>query len=127
MLLNEENIRTLTQLTQEYWWAVVLGLLGLIGFMSIFVKICSVHTPSSNPRLKPARSLSLKRGSHGPRPHSINNSRQPVPSSALPGSELTALQQQQPKRQPKVFVRGSNSSDKQQIRLQQNKNKSSRI
>ena len=38
------------------------GILGLIGFMSIFVKICSVHTPSSNPRLKPARSLSLKRG-----------------------------------------------------------------
>jgi hypothetical protein len=26
------------------------------------VKICSVHTPSSNPRFKPARSLSLKRG-----------------------------------------------------------------
>ncbi len=38
----------------------MLGLLGLIGLMSIFVKICSVHTPSSNPRLKPARSFSLK-------------------------------------------------------------------
>ena len=33
-----------------------------MGLMSIFVKICSVHTPSSNPRLKPARPLSLKRG-----------------------------------------------------------------
>jgi len=69
MLLNEENIRTITQLSQEYWWAFALGILGLIGCMSIFVKICSVHTPSSNPRLKPARTLSLKRGSHGPRPH----------------------------------------------------------
>jgi disintegrin and metalloproteinase domain-containing protein 10 len=126
MLLNEENIRTLTQLTQEYWWAFVLGILGLIGLMSIFVKICSVHTPSSNPRLKPARSLSLKRGSHGPRPHSANHSRQPISSSSVTGTELTSLQQQ-PKRQPKVFVRGSNSSDKQQIRLQQNKNKSSRL
>ena len=47
---------------KEYWWAFVLGILGLIGFMSVFVKICSVHTPSSNPRLKPARTLSLKRG-----------------------------------------------------------------
>jgi len=49
-------------LFQDYWWALVLGLLGLMGFMSIFVKLCSVHTPSSNPRLKPARPLSLKRG-----------------------------------------------------------------
>lgn len=49
-------------LFQDYWWALVLGLLGLMGFMSIFVKLCSVHTPSSNPRLKPARALSLKRG-----------------------------------------------------------------
>ncbi|CAF5151876.1 unnamed protein product, partial [Rotaria sp. Silwood1] len=45
-------------------------------------------------------------------------------------SELTSLQQQQQqqsKGQPKVFVRGSNSSDKQQIRNQQNKIKSSRL
>lgn len=52
--------------------------------------------------------------------------------SAVGGSELTSLQQQQQqppqaKRQPKVFVRGSNSSDKEQIRLQQNKNKGSRL
>lgn len=56
----------------------------------------------------------------------MNNSRQPVSSSTVTGSELTSLQQQ-PKRLPKVFVRGSNSSDKQQIRLQQNKNKASRL
>jgi len=132
MLLNEENIRTLTQLTQEYWWAFVLGILGLIGFMSVFVKICSVHTPSSNPRLKPARTLSLKRGSHGPRHHGGQQSRQPASSStaATTGTELTSLQhsqQAQPKRQPKVFVRGANSSDKQQIRTQSNKNKPTRV
>ncbi|CAM4791104.1 unnamed protein product [Rotaria magnacalcarata] len=126
MLLNAENIRTITQLIQEYWWAFVLGLLGLIGFMSIFVKICSVHTPSSNPRLKPARTLSLKRGCHGPRPHAMHKNRQPASSSAISGSELTSLQQQS-KGQPKVFVRGSNSTDKQQIRIQQNKIKSSHL
>ena len=61
----------------------------------------------------------------------MHNSRQPASSSAVNGSELTSLQQQQqqqqPKGQPKVFVRKSKSSDKQQICLQQNKNKSSRV
>ena len=80
MFLNEQNILTLTDIVrvcddstfsmenaddffsfQYHWWALILGLFGLIGFMSIFVKICSVHTPSSNPRLKPARSFSFKR------------------------------------------------------------------
>lgn len=80
MLLSEANIRTLTELgqvrrddarffdvtrsfaSQSYWWVLVLGLLGLIGLMSIFVKVCSVHTPSSNPHLKPARPLTQGRG-----------------------------------------------------------------
>jgi hypothetical protein len=58
----------------------------------------------------------------------MHNSRQPASSSALNGSELASLQQQQQlKGQPKVFVRRSKSSDKQQIRLQQNKNNSSRV
>lgn len=78
MFLSEENIRTLTELCQvkgyffleilcmidvfqDYWWILLLGLLGLLGFLSIFVKLCSVHTPSSNPRLRPARPLSFKR------------------------------------------------------------------
>jgi len=96
MLLNEENIRTLTELTQDYWWALVLGLLGLMGFMSIFVKICSVHTPSSNPRLKPARSFSFKHRSHAPQT-----------STEI---ELSSSQQQQ-QQQPKIYVRGLSSSD----------------
>jgi len=102
MLLNEENIRTLTEISQEYWWALVLGLLGLIGFMSIFVKICSVHTPSSNPRLKPARSFSFKHGSHAHHP----------PASI--GIELNSLQTPS-----KIGVRGTSSSD--------NKNNTSRV
>lgn len=29
--------------------------------MSAFIKVCSVHTPSSNPNRKPARQLTLRR------------------------------------------------------------------
>lgn len=62
----------------------------------------------------------------------MHNTRQSTSPSAVTGNELTSLQQQQKKQQqskgqPKVFVRGSSSSDKQPIRLQQNKAKSSRL
>ncbi|CAF1419948.1 unnamed protein product [Rotaria magnacalcarata] len=93
MLLNDENIRTLTEIVQEYWWALVLGLLGLLGFMSIFVKICSVHTPSSNPRFKPARSFSFTH------PHGSRHRGQRIPrplTSPLRqnATELSSSQQQ---------------------------------
>jgi disintegrin and metalloproteinase domain-containing protein 10 len=39
---------------QTYWWAAALIAIGLIVFMVAFLKICSVHTPSSNPRKPPA-------------------------------------------------------------------------
>ncbi len=133
MLLSEENIRTLTQIGQvcvvvkfniktkmfvffqEYWWALVLGLLGLIGLMSIFVKICSVHTPSSNPRLKPARSFSLKHRVSFLLIKMINqslyffkshNPQIPLPPTSI-DIELNSLRQPQ----PKIYVRGKSSSD----------------
>ncbi|UJR16435.1 hypothetical protein I4U23_003337 [Adineta vaga] len=86
MLLSEANIRTLTELTQDYWWVLILGCLGLLGFISIFVKICSVHTPSSNPRFKPARSISF---THGSRDHRIT--RFPKSPSSLSGIELDSI------------------------------------
>jgi len=46
---------------QEYWWAVLLMCLGLIVLMALFIKICAVHTPSSNPKLPPAQKLTLPR------------------------------------------------------------------
>uniref|UniRef100_A0A8C2H362 Disintegrin and metalloproteinase domain-containing protein 10 n=1 Tax=Cyprinus carpio TaxID=7962 RepID=A0A8C2H362_CYPCA len=39
------------------WWAVLLMGIALIMLMAGFIKICSVHTPSSNPKLPPPRPL----------------------------------------------------------------------
>ncbi|KAI5608973.1 ADAM metallopeptidase domain 10b precursor, partial [Silurus asotus] len=46
-----------------YWWAVLLMGIALIMLMAGFIKICSVHTPSSNPKLPPPKPLpgTLKR------------------------------------------------------------------
>ncbi|XP_078360302.1 LOW QUALITY PROTEIN: disintegrin and metalloproteinase domain-containing protein 10-like [Oculina patagonica] len=46
---------------KQHWWAVVLMGVGLILLMAGFIKLCSVHTPSSNPNRKPARQLTLRR------------------------------------------------------------------
>ncbi|XP_034045963.1 disintegrin and metalloproteinase domain-containing protein 10 [Thalassophryne amazonica] len=40
-----------------YWWAVLLMGIALIMLMAGFIKICSVHTPSSNPKLPPPKRL----------------------------------------------------------------------
>lgn len=42
---------------QAYWWAVLLMGIALIMLMAGFIKICSVHTPSSNPKLPPPKPL----------------------------------------------------------------------
>uniref|UniRef100_A0A671PHS5 Disintegrin and metalloproteinase domain-containing protein 10 n=1 Tax=Sinocyclocheilus anshuiensis TaxID=1608454 RepID=A0A671PHS5_9TELE len=41
----------------SHWWAVLLMGIALIMLMAGFIKICSVHTPSSNPKLPPPRPL----------------------------------------------------------------------
>jgi disintegrin and metalloproteinase domain-containing protein 10 len=46
---------------KEYWWAVLLMGVGLVVLMALFIKICAVHTPSSNPKQPPARKLTLPR------------------------------------------------------------------
>lgn len=58
--INEKKITTkATQFTylQVNWWAVVLGGLGLLLFMTLFIKICAVHTPSTNPNKTPALNI----------------------------------------------------------------------
>lgn len=55
---------------KEYWWAVALMGVGLILLMAGFIKLCSVHTPSSNPNRKPARQLTLRR-----QPQNLRNER----------------------------------------------------
>ncbi|CAH1251336.1 ADAM10 [Branchiostoma lanceolatum] len=60
-IFNPELYRTIGQWVTAYWWAVLLMGLGLILFMVGFVKLCAVHTPSSNPKKPPPRPMSLRR------------------------------------------------------------------
>uniref|UniRef100_A0A9J2P2U0 Disintegrin and metalloproteinase domain-containing protein 10 n=1 Tax=Ascaris lumbricoides TaxID=6252 RepID=A0A9J2P2U0_ASCLU len=39
------------------WWVVVIGGLGLLLFMAVFIKCCAVHTPSTNPNKAPALNI----------------------------------------------------------------------
>uniref|UniRef100_A0A669FBJ6 Disintegrin and metalloproteinase domain-containing protein 10 n=1 Tax=Oreochromis niloticus TaxID=8128 RepID=A0A669FBJ6_ORENI len=41
-----------------YWWAVLLMGIALIMLMVGFIKVCSVHTPSNNPKLPPHKHVS---------------------------------------------------------------------
>ncbi|XP_070536198.1 disintegrin and metalloproteinase domain-containing protein 10-like [Ptychodera flava] len=60
-IFNPEVYEDIADWVTKYWWAVVLMGVGLIILMGLFIKVCSVHTPSSNPKLPPARTLSRKR------------------------------------------------------------------
>lgn len=70
---------------KEYWWAVALMGLGLILLMAGFIKVCSVHTPSSNPNRKPARELTLRRQPQG-RNQRNPRSRPPQVNSGVRGN-----------------------------------------
>lgn len=56
-ILNPELYSNIAAWIQANWWAAVLIVLGVIIFMGLFIKCCSVHTPSSNPNLPKARSV----------------------------------------------------------------------
>ena len=47
----------------DYWWAVLLLCLALVLLMAGFIQICSIHTPTHNPKLQPHQHLydSLRR------------------------------------------------------------------
>ncbi|KAK2174993.1 hypothetical protein NP493_755g01041 [Ridgeia piscesae] len=55
-LLSEDKVK---DWFTKYWWAVILMVLGLIVFMAVLLKLCAVHTPSTNPHRKPHRKLAL--------------------------------------------------------------------
>uniref|UniRef100_A0A8C1TQR3 Disintegrin and metalloproteinase domain-containing protein 10 n=1 Tax=Cyprinus carpio TaxID=7962 RepID=A0A8C1TQR3_CYPCA len=56
-IFNPELYSSIAQWIVVYWWAVLLMGIALIMLMAGFIKICSVHTPSSNPKLPPPRPL----------------------------------------------------------------------
>ena len=53
-------------LLQAHWWAVLLIAIGVVVLMGLFIQLCAVHTPSSNPNKPPPRKMSLRR-QHRPR------------------------------------------------------------
>ncbi|XP_061737935.1 disintegrin and metalloproteinase domain-containing protein 10 isoform X1 [Nerophis ophidion] len=65
-IFNLELYETIAEWIVDHWWAVLLMCIALILVMAGFIKVCSVHTPSSNPKLPPPRPLpgTLKRRRH---------------------------------------------------------------
>ncbi|CAJ0572882.1 unnamed protein product, partial [Mesorhabditis spiculigera] len=53
LLFNKRTFDSVQQWVQESWWIVVLGGLGFLVLMALFVKCCAVHTPSTNPNKPP--------------------------------------------------------------------------
>ncbi|XP_042264262.1 disintegrin and metalloproteinase domain-containing protein 10 [Thunnus maccoyii] len=62
-IFNAELYANIAEWIVGHWWAVLLMGIALIMLMAGFIKICSVHTPSSNPKLPPPKPLpgTLKR------------------------------------------------------------------
>ncbi|KAM4593630.1 disintegrin and metalloproteinase domain-containing protein 10 [Odontesthes bonariensis] len=82
-IFNPELYENIAEWIVAHWWAVLLMGIALIMLMAGFIKICSVHTPSSNPKLPPPKPLpgTLKRrrpqqpsqqGQRNPRQHREN-------------------------------------------------------
>lgn len=63
-LFPEPLSRALSVCPQAHWWAVLLMGIALIMLMAGFIKVCSVHTPSSNPKLPPPKPLPGKEARH---------------------------------------------------------------
>lgn len=87
LLFNQDTLNSVAEWITQYWYGVLLLGVGFVVFMGIFIKCCAVHTPSSNPRKPPARSITetLRRPVNTLR--RVKRQRQgPSPSAqALPG------------------------------------------
>ncbi|XP_048251257.1 disintegrin and metalloproteinase domain-containing protein 10-like isoform X1 [Haliotis rufescens] len=70
LIFNPETLQSIKDWIVVNWWAVMLMGIGLVVVMGVFIKVCAVHTPSSNPRKPPARKLTLPRrhGNQGNKP-----------------------------------------------------------
>ncbi|XP_013883020.1 disintegrin and metalloproteinase domain-containing protein 10 [Austrofundulus limnaeus] len=56
-IFNPELYENIADWIVAHWWAVLLMGVALIMLMAGFIKICSVHTPTNNPKLAPARKI----------------------------------------------------------------------
>ncbi|XP_048828902.1 disintegrin and metalloproteinase domain-containing protein 10-like [Brienomyrus brachyistius] len=81
-IFNPELYENIAEWIVAHWWAVLLMGIALIMLMAGFIKICSVHTPSSNPKLPPPKplpgTLKRRRPQHTqPQPQPQRHHRQP--------------------------------------------------
>uniref|UniRef100_A0A674E7Q8 Disintegrin and metalloproteinase domain-containing protein 10 n=1 Tax=Salmo trutta TaxID=8032 RepID=A0A674E7Q8_SALTR len=77
-IFNPELYENIAEWIVAHWWAVLLMGIALIMLMAGFIKICSVHTPSSNPKLPPPKPLpGTQQQSNGQQPQQQRNQRQP--------------------------------------------------
>ncbi|KAH9495674.1 Disintegrin and metalloproteinase domain-containing protein 10 [Bulinus truncatus] len=61
LIFNPETLENIQEWIVKHWWAVMLMGIALVIVMGAFIKICAVHTPSSNPRKPKHRQLTLPR------------------------------------------------------------------
>ncbi|KAL8558282.1 hypothetical protein ACOMHN_063976 [Nucella lapillus] len=59
LIFDPKTLQSIKDWIVIHWWAVMLMSLGLIVVMAVFIKVCAVHTPSSNPRKSKARKLTM--------------------------------------------------------------------
>ncbi|XP_064859021.1 disintegrin and metalloproteinase domain-containing protein 10-like isoform X2 [Oncorhynchus nerka] len=79
-IFNPELYENIAEWIVAHWWAVLLMGIALIMLMAGFIKICSVHTPSSNPKLPPPKPL----------PGECLSSHPALPPKPLPGECLSS-------------------------------------
>lgn len=97
-IFNPELYENIAEWMMAHWWAVLLMGIALIMLMAGFIKICSVHTPSSNPKLPPPKPLpgTLKRR------RAQHSSQHPPPShqQAVPHAHALPNPRPAPRPQP---------------------------
>lgn len=87
-LLNQRTLTTIKQWAITHWWACALFAIGFMMLMYVFIQCCAVHTPTSNPKRKPALSISetIRHPGHtlARRKQRVHRSYPQVPSSHRP-------------------------------------------
>lgn len=53
-ILNQRTLMSIRQWAITHWWACALFAIGFMMLMYVFIECCAVHTPTSNPKKKPA-------------------------------------------------------------------------
>ncbi|PNI74653.1 ADAM10 isoform 11 [Pan troglodytes] len=75
-IFSPELYENIAEWIVAHWWAVLLMGIALIMLMAGFIKICSVHTPSSNPKLPPPKPLPV------PTMGKLHSKEKPIKSSS---------------------------------------------